>query len=110
MNGNIYDDLGTSNGKNTVDGEGWLKWDDGDAAAVYLVAITQNGAAGSSASTQIQRNGTATNVEIDWKVAVPAGGGKFKKGPAHATFTATVAVDDGLLPYVVTWGKDVELD
>ena len=109
MNGNIYDDLGTSNGKRTVDGEGWFKWDDGDASAVYLVAVTQNGAAGSSAVTPIERDGVATTDEIEWAVPVPAGGGKFKKGTAHATFTATVTIDDGI-SYTVSWGKDVDLD
>ena len=109
MNGNIYDDLGTSNGKKTVDGEGWLKWDDNDVSAVYLVAVTQNGAAGSSARTPIERNDAATTEEIEWAVPVPAGGGKFKKGTAHATFTATVTAD-GVPAYAVSWGKDVELD
>jgi hypothetical protein len=110
MNGNIYDDLGTMNGKKTVAGEGWLAWDDGDASAVYLVTVTQNGTAGSSASTPVQRNGAVSGLWIEWDVPVPANGSKFKKGTAHATFTATVAVDDGGSDYVVTWGKDVELD
>jgi hypothetical protein len=110
MNGNIYDDLGTKNGKRTVAGEGWLAWADGDASAVYSVTVTQNGTAGSSASTPIARAGEASGAWIEWDVDVTAGGTKFKKGSAHATFTATVTVDGGAPTYVVSWGKDVELD
>jgi hypothetical protein len=110
MNGNIYDELGTRNGKRTVAGEGWLAWDDGDASAVYSVTVTQNGAAGSSAITPIPRDGAAAGEEIDWDVEVPTSGNKFKRGTAHAIFTATVNVDGGGAAYAISWGKDVELD